>query len=57
MDNDWIMFYSNGQVVLDIVIGCWIDVTYPRGKYYITPRYGKVPAYAVIQLRHSTDHG
>jgi hypothetical protein len=53
------MFYNhanNGEVVIDVCIKLVIDTnTYPANEYYITPRYGKVSAHDVIEVREPTE--
>jgi hypothetical protein len=51
MTTAWIMFYNNGQVVVDVAIKFGVEHKYPYGEYYITPRYGKVPVDNVIEVR------
>jgi hypothetical protein len=51
MNTPWIMFYNNGQVVVDVTIKFGAELKYPYGEYYITPRYGKVPVDNVIEVR------
>lgn len=59
MNTPWIMFYNhanNGEVVIDVCIKLVIDTnTYPANEYYITPRYGKVSAHDVIEVREPTE--
>jgi hypothetical protein len=53
MNTPWIMFYNhanNGEVVIDVCIKLVID-TNTYNEYYITPRYGKVSAHDVIEVR------
>lgn len=51
MNNDWIMFYSNGNVVVDVSLGVFKDTSYPYGTHDITPHHGKVPASSIIERR------
>jgi hypothetical protein len=51
MNTAWIMFYNNGEVVVDVTIKFGVEHRYPYGEYYITPRYGKVPVDNVIEVR------
>lgn len=51
MNTPWIMFYNNGQVVVDMCIKFDVEHKYPYTEYYITPRYGKVPVDNVIEVR------
>lgn len=51
MNSPWIMFYNNGQVVVDVTIKFGAELKYPYSEYYITPRYGKVPVDNVIEVR------
>lgn len=49
MNTPWIMFYNNGEVVVDVCIK-YEDDPYHHG-YYITPRHGKVYVNTVIEVR------
>ena len=51
MTTAWIMFYNNGEVVVDVCIKFGVEHRYPYTEYYITPRYGKVPVDNVIEVR------
>jgi hypothetical protein len=51
MTTAWIMFYNNGEVVVDVTREFGVEHRYPYGEYYITPRYGKVPVDNVIEVR------
>ena len=51
MNNPWIMFYNNGEVVIDVCIKFGVENKYPYDEYYITSRYGKVPVDNVIEVR------
>lgn len=51
MTTAWIMFYNNGEVVVDVAIKFGVERTWPYTEYYITPRYGKVPVENVIEVR------
>ena len=51
MNSPWIMFYNQGQVVVDVTIKFGAELKYPYSEYYITPRYGKVPVDNVIEVR------
>jgi hypothetical protein len=51
MNTPWIMFFNHaGEVVVDVCIKLVID-TNTYGEYYITPRYGKVSAIDIIEVR------
>ena len=51
MNTPWIMFFNHaGEVVVDVCIKLVID-TNTYDEYYITPRYGKVSANDVIEVR------
>ena len=51
MNTPWIMFFNNGEVVIDVCIKFDTENKYPYSEYYITPRYGKVPMAIVIEVR------
>ncbi len=51
MNTPWIMFFNDGNVVIDVCIKVGTEPCYPRSEYYITPRYGKVPVSNVIEVR------
>jgi hypothetical protein len=51
MTTAWIMFYNNGEVVVDVTIKFGVEHKYPYTEYYITPRYGKVTVDNVIEVR------
>lgn len=51
MENDWILFYHNGKVKIDMSLGTFQDVMYPYSDYHVTPHYGKVYFSSVLQLR------
>jgi hypothetical protein len=53
MNTPWIMFFNHtGEVVVDVCIKIVIDShTNTYDEYYITPRYGKVYANDVIEVR------
>ena len=51
MNTPWIMFYNQGQVVVDVCIKFEKDPYNDNYSYYITPRYGKVPVKQVIEVR------
>ena len=54
MNTPWIMFYNQGQVVVDVTIKFEKDPYNDNYSYYITPRYGKVPVKQVIEVREPT---
>ena len=51
MNTPWIMFFNDGNVVIDVCIKVGTEPYYPRSEYYITPQYGKVPVANVIEVR------
>ena len=51
MNTPWIMFYNQGQVVVDVCIKFEDDPYNDIYSYYITPRYGKVSVKQVIEVR------
>lgn len=51
MNTPWIMFYNQGQVVVDVTIKFEKDPYNDIYSYYITPRYGKVSVKQVIEVR------
>jgi hypothetical protein len=54
MNIPWIMFFNHaGEVVVDVCIKLVID-TNTYDEYYITPRYGKVSANDIIEVRESS---
>ncbi len=54
MKNDWIAFYRNGEVRVDVVLQWGQDEMSPRNAYAMTPHYGKVDMSSVIETRAAT---
>lgn len=54
MKQDWIAFYYNGKICLDVVLQYGTDRTYPHGKYAITPHHGRVEYSSIIEVRVDT---
>jgi hypothetical protein len=51
MRNDWIAFYRNGEVRVDVVLRYGKDIRYPYGTHAITPHHGEVPQTSIIETR------
>ena len=54
MRNDWIAFYHNGAVRVDVVLQWGQDELYPQNAYAMTPHYGKVDMSFIIETRAAT---
>jgi hypothetical protein len=55
MNTPWIMFYNQGQVMVDVTIKFEKDPYNDNYSYYITPRYGKVSVKQVIEVRNPAE--
>ena len=56
MTNDWIAFYRNGEVRIDVVLAYGKDTQYPRYEYAMTPHYGKITTSSIIETRKGAPH-
>jgi hypothetical protein len=57
MQNDWIAFYRNGEMRIDVVLRYGTDEKYTLEDYAITPHFGKVTCDSIIETRSTTTRG
>lgn len=53
MSNDWIAFYRDGKMLVDVVLAYGKDTGYPYSDYAITPHHGQVDRCSIIETRSS----